>query len=53
MAMLAGESVLDTSCACCGEAMTLERQEGRLAPAAGVIHFAVPARRWWENIVFT
>lgn len=53
MAMLRGDSVLDTSCACCGEAMTIGLRDGYLMPLNGVIHFAVPAKRWWENIVFT
>ena len=53
MAMLQGDSVLDTSCACCGEAMRIDFHGDHLAPPRGVIHFAVPAKRWWENIVFT
>jgi hypothetical protein len=53
MAMLQSDSVLDTSCACCGEGMTIQRSGGRILPAAGVIHFAISAKRWWENIVFT
>jgi len=53
VAMLRSDSVLDTSCACCGEAMTIGLRRGHLAPARGVIHFALPAKRWWENIVFT
>src|SRR6266498_66379 len=51
VAMLGGDSVLDTSCACCGEAMTLQSRGGQILPAAGVIHFAIPAKRCWENIV--
>jgi Alkylmercury lyase len=53
MAMLRSDAVLDTSCACCGEAMRIGMREGNVAPARGVIHFGVPARRWWEDIVFT
>lgn len=53
MAMLRCDSILDTSCACCGEAMTIDMRDGHVLPAGGIIHFAVPARRWWENIVFT
>jgi hypothetical protein len=53
MAMLRGYSILDTSCACCGEAMMIETRDGQMASAGGVIHFAIPAKRWWENIVFT
>jgi hypothetical protein len=53
IAMLQSEAVLDTSCACCGEAMTIGVEHGQPAKADGIIHFAVPAKRWWENIVFT
>ena len=53
MAMLRGDSTLDISCACCGEAMTIGMRGGEIGPANGVIHFAIPAKRWWENIVFT
>lgn len=50
MAMLQGDSVLDTSCACCGEAMAVRLYDGHIVPPPGVIHFALPAKRWWENI---
>ena len=53
IAMLQSDSILDTSCACCGEAMTIDVRRGKIVPARGVIHFAIPAKRWWENIVFT
>jgi Alkylmercury lyase len=53
IAMLQRDAVLDSSCACCGEAMSIAVSGGRAAPARGIIHFAVPAKRWWENIVFT
>ena len=53
VAMLGTDAVLDTSCGCCGEAMALEFRDGEPLPAEGIVHFAIPARRWWENIVFT
>jgi len=53
MAMLRDDSTLDTSCGCCGEAMTMDVRDGRVVAAEGIIHFALPAKRWWENIVFT
>ena len=53
IAMLKTDATLETSCPCCGEAMTLEIRGGRPSPAPGIIHFAIPAKRWWENIVFT
>ncbi len=42
-----------TSCGCCGDAMALEVKEGRLLKTSGVAHFAIPARDWWKNVVFT
>jgi hypothetical protein len=40
-----------TSCAGCGDAMTLEVSDG-VVNGDGIIHFALPARRWWDDIVF-
>jgi hypothetical protein len=53
LAMLGGDGSLDTSCGCCGEAMTIDAAAGNVLFAAGIIHFAIPAKRWWENIVFS
>ena len=53
IAMLNRDGKVETSCACCGEAMTIKVHEGRPFPSQGVIHFAIPAKQWWENIVFT
>jgi hypothetical protein len=36
-----------------GEPMRLEIRDGRPAPEPCVIHFAVPAARWWQDIVYT
>ena len=40
-----------TSCAGCGDAMALEVSDGMVS-GDGIIHFALPARRWWDDIVF-
>ena len=40
-----------TSCAECGDAMVLEVSDG-VVSGDGIIHFALPARRWWDDIVF-
>ena len=53
LAMLGGDGSLDTSCACCGEAMTIGVANGNVLWEGGIIHFAIPAKRWWEDIVFT
>lgn len=53
IAMLQTDGTLETSCSCCGEAMTITIRNGQPLPIQGVIHFAIPAKRWWEHIVFT
>ncbi len=52
-AMLGQDAKVRTSCADCGEAMELKVRGGELLPAAGVVHYSVPANRWWEDVVFT
>lgn len=52
-AMLREDAETLASCGCCGEAMSLKVEGGELARGEGVIHFALPAARWWENITFT
>lgn len=53
IAMLHRDATLETSCSCCGEAMSIGVRGGRPAEVSGILHFALPAKRWWENIVFT
>ena len=36
-----------------GEPMRLEVKHGAAVPTPCVIHFAVPAARWWTDIVYT
>jgi hypothetical protein len=42
-----------TSCGCCNTGMTLQVRRNSLLEKKGLIHFAVPARHWYEDIVFT
>jgi hypothetical protein len=44
---------ITASCGDCGAPMRLQVRHGALSYAQGVVHFAVPARRWWDNIGFT
>ena len=53
MAMLGSDGVVDATCADCDAPVELRVAGGVLAPSDAVVHFAVPARRWWEDIVFT
>lgn len=52
-AMLRQDARVVTTCGCCASAMELQIRAGRLEPAPGIVHFTVPARRFWDNIVFT
>jgi hypothetical protein len=42
-----------SACGCCGDAMTLQADGTTTPMGDGVIHFAIPASRWWEDLVFT
>jgi hypothetical protein len=53
LAMTAQDGTLQTSCPDCGEALSLTVAAANLAHAEGVVHFAVPAAHWWDDIVFT
>ncbi len=52
LATLHADGHVVTSCGCCGDAMVLAVRDGDLAVGSGVVHFAIPARRWWDDIVF-
>lgn len=53
IAMLQRDGRVLTSCGCCGESMTVSVRRGAVeANPPGIVHFAIPARRWWDDIVF-
>jgi hypothetical protein len=52
-AMLQVDARVESRCDDCGDPLTVSIEQGRLTRGEGVIHFAVPAARWWEDIVFT
>jgi hypothetical protein len=37
----------------CDQEIVLKVKDGTLARSEGIVHFGVPAARWWENIGFT
>ena len=53
VALLGGEGVVETSCPDCSEPLQLSVSDGKLLESEGVVHFGVPARHWWDDIVFT
>ncbi len=44
---------VEARCDDCGEALTLVVREDGLESGTEVVHFAVPAAKWWEDIGFT
>jgi hypothetical protein len=51
---LHGDGRIESECACCGEPLELEVEDGVLVRGADLlVHFVVPARRWWDDIGFT
>lgn len=52
-AALGTDAVITAPCGDCGEGMTLEVRDGQLVRQEGVVHFAIPAHHWWDNIGFT
>jgi hypothetical protein len=47
------DAVLTTSCPDCEAPIVHRVEQRRLADAHGVVHFAVPAAKWWDNIGYT
>lgn len=52
-AALGKDALIRAPCGDCGESMTLDVRDRTLARSDGIIHFAVPAHHWWDNIGFT
>ena len=51
-AMLHRDAAIDASCGCCGAALRLEVPAQCRDDDERVAHFAIPAARWWDDIVF-
>ncbi len=52
-AMLGQDATIPASCACCNLEMTLRVEGESLLCHDGLIHVAVPTRRWYEDVAFT
>lgn len=52
-AALNTDATITAFCGDCSDTMRLEIRAGRLDHTEGLIHFAVPAHHWWDNIGFT
>ena len=52
-AVLERDAHIIATCADCGGALQRKVASGQLTDARGVVHFALPVRRWWEDVGFT
>jgi len=52
-AALHADAIIEASDGQSGEPMLLEVHNGQPVPQACVIHFAVPAVQWWDDILYT
>ena len=52
-AMLKLPTEITSSCADCGGPPTIRTTGHQLAQGSGVVHYAVPAADWWDDIGFT
>ena len=50
--MLKIDSTINTNCPDCDEPLELQVRGGELI-GDGIVHFSVPAREWWNDIVYT
>jgi hypothetical protein len=53
LAALGCDGVVVAHCPHCGEACGFVVSSGELEECECVVHFVVPAARWWDDIVFT
>jgi hypothetical protein len=52
-AALHADATITARCGDCNQDLVLEVRGDALARANGIVHFGVPAARWWDNIAFT
>ncbi len=52
-AALGEDAAISSRCPDCEEPLRLEVADARPPEASWLVHFAVPASRWWEDIGFT
>jgi Alkylmercury lyase len=53
LAALGVDGHISSSCPDCGEPIEIDVVDRRPEPADDVFHVLMPARSWWEDIVFT
>jgi Alkylmercury lyase len=51
--LLGVDAKVEARCPDCAETLTLEFSGGELRDGHGVVHFAIPPKRFWQNVGFT
>lgn len=52
VAMLGMDGTVTSLCPDCGEELRVDIVDGELASSDHIVHFAVPAAHWWDDIGF-
>jgi hypothetical protein len=52
-AALGVDGHISSRCPCCDEAIEIDVRDRVPVPEGNVVHLLVPAKRWWDDIVFT
>lgn len=52
-AALHSDASVAARCGDCDQEIVLDVRGGALARGEGIVHFGVPAAKWWDNIAFT
>jgi hypothetical protein len=52
LSLVGGDGETRTRCADCGESISMAVRGGRIT-GDGLVHYAVPPRRFWDNIAYT
>lgn len=53
IAALGGNGTLATTCPDCGHPQAVSVRDSTIVDGSGVAYIGVPARAWWENIIYT
>ncbi len=53
LAALGNDGTIQTECLDCAETFAIRVRRGGLDPAEAVVHFLIPAARWYEDLGFT
>src|SRR4051812_18904045 len=52
-ALLDADARIFTTCPDCGGVLERKISKGAITDPRGTVHFAIPARRWWDDVGFT